>query len=881
MSYDLGSAEGHIKMTYDGKGATQAKQDMDSLEAKAKKQEAALNNAANTMGKAGLVIAGGLALAVNSAANFEQRLSAIQAVSGATEADMGRISDKALQLGKDTAFSADESAQAIEELIKAGLSVEDVLNGAADATVNLAAAGEIALPEAATIASNAMNQFNLAAKDMPHVADLIAGAANASAIDVGDFGQSMQQAGATANLVGLSFDDLAVAIAIMGNAGIRGSDAGTSLKTMLSNLQPTTEKQIGLFEKLGLMTENGSNKFFDAQGNIRSMADIAGTLNGALKGMTDQQKAMALETIFGSDAIRAAAVITDEGAKGFNKMADAMGEVTAQEVAEKRLDNMKGKLEELKGSLETAGIVIGTVFLPAVTSIVEGLTSFLAIFLDLSPAIQKFVGFAAAATAGALLLAAGIIKMVLFVRNAIIAFQLLSAALAANPIILIIAAIVALGIALVIAYKKSETFRKIVHAALDVVMVAAKALWEVIKVVGSAVESAFKTIIDAAQTVYSWVKTYWPGILVLLTGPFGIAILLIIKFWDEIKAVFQVALKVIQTYISVWVAVFEKIWDLFGSTIFSIIKNYLDFIVSVFKIAFGVIWTVVKTILDTIIGVVKGAMQIIQGIIKTITAIFRGDWQEAWNGIKQIVTGVTNIIKSLIKGWMNILKAIFIAGWNLMKAVVKLAWDNIKAVIIGALNVIKSTVGTLTNAAVSVFKSIWSGVKSFIQTIWDGIKSTISTALGAIKSALGAAADPIGAFKSAWDGVKTAIDAVVDAVQWLIDHINDIPTPDIDLPSPGDLKPWEGAFPGVASGGIVTEPTMLLAGEGGEKEYIIPESKMEWFLGLDKQKGPQELHTNGSGGGRTTNININNPEPERGSDSLVLAANQLSAIGVI
>ena len=314
MAYDVGTARGVIKIDYDGTGVKKAQQDVEGLDDTGKKSAASLGKIGTVAGRAGLVIAAGLGAGVAAAANFEQRLSAISAVSGATSGEMDKIRAKALQLGKDTAFSAGESAQAMEELIKAGLSVDDVLNGAADATVALAAAGEVALPEAAAISANAMNQFGLSAKDMVGVTDDIAGAANASAIDVSEFGMSLQQVGAVANLAGVSFHDTATAIALMGNAGIKGSDAGTSLKSMFSRLQPTTKKQADLFKELGIITEDGTNKFYDQAGNLKSLDKVSGILQNSLKGMTAQQKQATLQTLFGSDAIRAAAVLSKSGA---------------------------------------------------------------------------------------------------------------------------------------------------------------------------------------------------------------------------------------------------------------------------------------------------------------------------------------------------------------------------------------------------------------------------------------------------------------------------------------------------------------------------------------------------------------------------------------
>jgi len=323
----------------------------------------------------GALLAAGFVAAVSTTAKFEARLSAVQAVSNATAGEMDLLRDKALQLGADTAFSASESASAMEELVKAGLSVEDVLNGAADATVALAAAGGVELTTAAEIAANAMNVFALSAEDMPKIADLVAGAANASAIDVADFAMSLQQSGAVANLVGLDFEDLALAITAMGNAGIKGSDAGTSIKTFLMRLEPSTAKSTSMMERLGIITEETGNKFFDAAGNAKDMADISDVLATALAGQTREQKLATLNTLFGSDAIRAAAIIADEGAAGFDKLGTALGSISAAEIAEIRLDNLAGDIEKLSGSFETLLITSGSLFTDVLRSLVQGATS--------------------------------------------------------------------------------------------------------------------------------------------------------------------------------------------------------------------------------------------------------------------------------------------------------------------------------------------------------------------------------------------------------------------------------------------------------------------------------------------------------------------------
>lgn len=346
---------------------------------------AGISMAAVAAGVAGL--AAGLGVAVNAAAGFEQTMSGVKAVSGATADQMAQLSGLALQLGKDTVFSAADAGRGLEELVKSGVSVQDIMGGAAKATLNLATAGGVDLVNAAQIASNALNSFNLTGQDMAHVSDVIAGAANASAIDVNQFGQAMAQSSAVAATVGVSFDDLSVAIAEMGNAGIKGQDAGTSLKTMLLDLTPNTKQAAAEMKALGIVTADGANRFFDAEGHAKGLADISQVLQDATKNLTDQQRLQALQTIFGTDAIRASSVMAKDGAAGFDELAASMSKVTAESVAAERLNNLKGDIEQLKGSVETASITLGETFQPQLRATVQGVTSFVN---ELIPFIETY-----------------------------------------------------------------------------------------------------------------------------------------------------------------------------------------------------------------------------------------------------------------------------------------------------------------------------------------------------------------------------------------------------------------------------------------------------------------------------------------------------------
>ena len=319
----------------------------------------------------GVAAAGGLAVSINAAANFEHAIDQVGAVANATNEEMKGLSDTALRIGKDTAFSATEAAGAMEMLAANGVSVADIMNGAADAAVALAAAGGTDLATAADTASTAMAVWGLEASDMADVVNRLAGAANVSRFGVEDMSAAIAMGGGAAKVSGVEFGDFASAIAAIAPNFSSGSDAGTSFKQFLAGLTPETTKAVEAFEKLGLTAEDGSNRFFDANGNLKRMHEITQILNEATKDLSEEQKSMALTTIFGSDAMRAAAGIAQLTQEQFITLDATMRETDAADVAAQRMGNFKGSMEALKGSIETIQIEIGSKLLPKLTELAD------------------------------------------------------------------------------------------------------------------------------------------------------------------------------------------------------------------------------------------------------------------------------------------------------------------------------------------------------------------------------------------------------------------------------------------------------------------------------------------------------------------------------
>lgn len=309
-------------------------------------------------------LAVGAASFVKSSIDVEKQFSTsmrlIEASTKAPAGEMKKLNDLAVKLGADTSFSANDAADAMLELAKAGLDTKTIMGGGVAGTLTLAAAGGTDLATAATIASNAMNTFNLRGKDMDAIAAALAGGANASTASVESLGQALQQVGPGATNAGLSMQETIAALAAFDQAGIKGSDAGTSLKTMLTRLVPSTEAASSAMDDLGL-------KFTNSDGSFKSLGQIAQQLKTKMSGLSDEQRTLALNTIFGSDASRAATVLMKEGSAGIREYVKATKDQNAaQEQAQARMSGTEGALEKLSGAIETAQLRIGQELAPVV-----------------------------------------------------------------------------------------------------------------------------------------------------------------------------------------------------------------------------------------------------------------------------------------------------------------------------------------------------------------------------------------------------------------------------------------------------------------------------------------------------------------------------------
>jgi TP901 family phage tail tape measure protein len=310
---------------------------------------------------------------IDVTAKFDSSMGIMQKASKATGSEMERVSDLAIKMGNDLSLpgtSAADAGESMANLAKAGLTLEQSM-GAVRGAVQLATAGNIGHAESAKIVAGAIHAFNMEATDATSVANLLAAAATESTAEVHDMGKAFQMAASVWGLAGMEASDLATALTLMANAGIHGSDSGTSLKMMLMRLMAPTQKSSNLMDDLGIAV-------YDASGNMVSAREIIAEFNDGLAGLSEEQRNAALTTIFGSDAIRAASVILANNVSEWDRQKTAISDSTAAaEMAAARMNGVAGAVERVKNAWETFLLRVGIATRP----IIEGVSTILATLL--------------------------------------------------------------------------------------------------------------------------------------------------------------------------------------------------------------------------------------------------------------------------------------------------------------------------------------------------------------------------------------------------------------------------------------------------------------------------------------------------------------------
>lgn len=338
---------------------------------------------ASGMTAAGLAVAAFGVAAVKMAADFDQQMSTVQANTGATSAQMDQLRAAAIEAGASTVYSATDSADAINDLGKAGMSVTDILTGGLSGALNLAASDGMAVGDAAEYMANALSMFHLKGSQASQVADTLAAGAGKAVGNVSDFGEALNNCGAQANSFGMNVQETTGVLALFAQNGTIGAEAGTQLNSMLMKLAAPSAEAANTMKELGISA-------YDAQHHFVGMANFAGQLQKAEKNLTDEQRNQANATIFGSYAIKAANYLYEAGESGVNKWTKAVSESGyAAEQAAAKNNNLKGDLENLSGSMESLMISVGEGAQGPLRKMVQGLDTLVDAFAGLPSGAQQ------------------------------------------------------------------------------------------------------------------------------------------------------------------------------------------------------------------------------------------------------------------------------------------------------------------------------------------------------------------------------------------------------------------------------------------------------------------------------------------------------------
>ena len=684
--------------------------------------------------------------AVKTAADFDSAMSRVAAVSGATGSDFDSLRDKAREMGAKTKFSATEAADAMNYMAMAGWKTEDMLSGI-EGVMYLAAASGEDLATTSDIVTDALTAFGLTAADSGHFADVLAAASSNANTNVSMMGETFKYCAPVAGALGFSVEDTAEAIGLMGNAGIKASQAGTSMRSIMTNLTGDVKLSGAAIGDVTIATTN-------ADGSMRSLSAILADCRVAFAGMTEAEKANNAEALVGKNAMSGFVALMNAAPEDIEKVSGAVNNCkdAAKNMADTMQDNLEGQLTILKSQLQEMAISFGDLLMPAVRSIVSELQGMVNVLNAMPDGVKRVIMIVAllAAALGPVLIIIGktlsaigtIMTWAPKLAGAISAvkgaFAALSATMMANPIAIVIAAIAALVAAFIYLWNTNEEFRQFWIRLWNEIKEVAVQVWTA---VSQFLVSAWNGIRNTAVAVWNGIRDFFSGL------------------WAGIKTLFTTVVTAISTFL-------VGAWNGIRATVMAVWNAISAFL--------GSVWNGIKSVITNVVNGIRTFLQ------------------SAWNGIKTTITTVMNAIRTVISTVWNGIRTIISTVLNGIRGTVNSVWNGIR-------NTISSVVNGIKNAVSSAFNAMWSGIRSTISGIYNTIRDGLGNAVNYITGLASAGwrwgADIINGIVN---GIRSCIGAVANAVtdvsNTIRSHLH------FSVPDEGPLTDFESWMPDFMSG---------------------------------------------------------------------------------
>lgn len=640
------------------------------------------------------VVTGLETAAVKTAADFDSAMSRVAAVSGATGSDFDSLRDKAREMGAKTKFSATQAADAMNYMAMAGWKTEDMLSGI-EVVMYLAAASGEDLATTSDIVTDALTAFGLSAGDSGHFADVLAAASSNANTNVSMMGETFKYCAPVAGALGFSVEDTAEAIGLMGNAGIKASQAGTSMRSIMTNLTGDVKLSGAAIGDVTIATTN-------ADRSMRSLSAILTDCRVAFGGMTEAGKANNAEALVGKNAMSGFLALMNAAPEDIEKVFGAVNNCkdAAKNMADTMQDNLEGQLTILKSQLQELAISFGDL-LNAMPDGVKRVIMIVALLAAALGPVLIIIGKTLSAIGTIMTWAPKLAGAISAVKGA---FAALSATMMANPIAIVIAAIAALVAAFIYLWNTNEEFRQFWIRLWNEIKEVAVQVWTA---VSQFLFSAWNGIRNTAVAVWNGIRDFfsglWAGIKTLFTTVVTAISTFLVGAWNGIRA----------TVMAVWNAIsafFGSVWNGIRSVITNVVNGIRTFLQS----AWNGIRTVITTVMNAIRTVISTVWNGIRTIISTVLNGIRGTVNSVWNGIRNTISSVVNGIKNTVSGAFNAM------------------WSGIRGTISGIYNTIRDGLGNAVNYITSLASAGWRWGADIINGIVNGIRSCIGAVANAV-----------------------------------------------------------------------------------------------------------------------------------------------------